>query len=52
MKISTLKNNIYTNISYTDFHRNEDGELVLNNKHLLINNPLRHLDSYSSKGIR
>ena len=54
MRISQRYNNVSQNLSYTDFIRNDKGELVHKNQHVLINRPMTDemLDSYSTKGIR
>ncbi len=54
MRISQLYNNVSQNLTYTDFIRNDKGELVHKNQHVLINRPMTDemLNTYSSKGIR
>ena len=54
MKVSTLNNNVSQNLSYSDFIRNTEGELVHKDPRVLINRPMTNemLDSYSSKGVR
>ena len=54
MRISTLNNKVNQNLSYTDFIRNNEGELVHKDPRVLINRPMTNemLDSYSSKGVR
>ena len=54
MRISQLYNNVSKNLSYTDFIRNDEGELVHKNPRVLINRPMTKemLNSYSTKGIR
>ena len=51
----TLYNNVSQNLTYTDFIRNDKGELVhKNQQQVLINRPMTDemLNSYSSKGVR
>ena len=54
MRISQRYNNVSQNLSYTDFIRNDEGELVHKNPRVLINRPMTKemLNSYSTKGIR
>ena len=55
MRISQLYNNVSQNLTYTDFIRNDKGELVhKNQQQVLINRPMTDemLNSYSSKGVR
>ena len=52
MNISNIKNNIYRNISYKDFIKNDKGDLVLKDSSVL--RPMKSLDNnlYSSYGVR
>ena len=54
MFISTINNNVNTNLSYKDFIRGNDGKLKLKPSQRLINKPIKNwtLDSFSSRGIR
>jgi hypothetical protein len=54
MRISNLYNNVSTNLTFKDFVRNEEGQLVHKSPSILINRPMTSdmLNSYTTKGIR
>ena len=52
MNISNIKNNMYNYLSYKDFVKNDNGDLVLKGSKVLRSAKAPDLSSYSSYGIR